>query len=110
MTNKDMRLTFSLVLYLFPMSIQSRNWVACFILIIAVQCPQPNSVRNAILTGSTFRYMEKVTYTCHEGFNMAEGGTSATLMCTSSGIWSRRFPTCRRRCTRHLLPRNPDFL
>ncbi|CAH1243596.1 CR1 [Branchiostoma lanceolatum] len=56
-----------------------------------VSCGQPGSVTNSEIQGSTFTYLESVTYVCNKGYEMVG---EAKRTCQEDRTWSGVEPSC----------------
>ena len=60
-------------------------------IVTGISCEDPGPVDNAVQTGFSYRYMDRVIYTCNIGYNRIGG---AIITCQHDGTWSSSKPTC----------------
>lgn len=56
-----------------------------------INCGAPPNVKNAIVTGNSYNYIETIYYTCSEGFELIGNNL---LQCSSDGTWKGSLPGC----------------
>ncbi len=59
---------------------------------VGVTCGDPGDILHATKSGSSFVYPEKVTYTCHTGYQHTGGDLSRT--CMEFGSFNGTSPIC----------------
>lgn len=65
-------------------------------------CGKPEDIPNAIVSGSSYNYMDTLNYTCSKGYQL-DGPETRT--CLHDGKWSSS-PTCTRKLTKGLHKHN----
>ena len=65
-------------------------------------CGKPEDIPNAIVSGSSYNYMDTLNYTCSKGYQL-DGPETRT--CLHDGKWSSS-PTCTRKLTKELHKHN----